>query len=165
MHAGQNVKMMPGAVAACALPMALGLLFTGLILVGGNSNERFMTLPIALCFLFGTPLSAWLACRRLRNIKDPKRLSKWGVNFWAGLKWATLIHLSSALLYTLGFFVVTSLDNDVMATAHENVIFSILFMSGFINAILWCVLTLPFSLLCATIFWRVTKFPEDVSVF
>jgi len=165
MHAGQNVKMMPGAMAACALPMALGLLFTGLILVGGNSNERFMTLPVALCFLCGTPLSAWLACRRLRNIKDSARLKRWGTVFWAGLKWASLVHIAAATLYTISFSVIRLNEMGVVGALGGDELFSITFMSGFINAILWGVLTLPFALLCATIFWRVTKFPEDVSVF
>lgn len=163
MHAGQNVKMMPGAVAACVLPM--GLLFTGLILAGGHSNERFMTLPIALCFLFGTPLSAWLACRRLRNIKDAKRLKRWGTIFWAGLKWSSLVHIGAATLYTISFSVVRLNEMGAVSALGGDELFSIAFMSGFINAMLWGVLTLPFALLCATIFWRVTKFPEDVSVF
>ena len=165
MHAGQTVKMMPGAVAACVLPMGLGLLFTAMLLAGGNRNDLFMSLPVALCFLFGTPLSAWLACGRLRTIEDPARLKRWGVSFWAGLKWSSLVHFFSASIYTFGFLTVTSSDYETMGASGGNEAFSIFFMSGFMNAMLWCVLTLPFALLCSTLFWRVTKFPEDVSVF
>lgn len=161
MHAGKTVKMLPGAVAACALPMGLGLLFTGLLLSGANRSDLVMGLPVALCFLFGTPLSAWLACRRLRKIKDPEKLSHWGISLVAGLKWSTIIHSTSALIYTFGFLVVTSDEYS----GGGNEAFSILFMSGFMNLFLWCFLTLPFALLCSTIFWGVTKFPKDVSVF
>jgi len=165
MHAGQIVKMKPGAVVACALPMGLGLFFTGLLLAGGNQSDLFMSLPVALCFLFGTPLSAWLACRRLRKIANPARLRRWGTVFWAGLKWSSFVHFMSALIYTIGFLVVTSSQYDQVGASGGNEAFSIFFMSGFMNAMLWCILTLPFALLCASIFWRVTKFPQDASVF
>lgn len=67
MHAGQNTDMKRGAMAACVLPMGLGLL--GLLAIGLNgpltydgrdfsNSPNFMTLPIALCFFFGTPLAA-----------------------------------------------------------------------------------------------------------
>lgn len=165
MNARKTVKMIPGALAACALPMGLGFLFTGLLLFGGNRSDLFMGLPVALCFLFGTPLSAWLACAGLRKIDDPARLRRWGTSFMAGLKWSTTIHFMSALIYTVGFLVVTSDQYYSEGASGGNEAFSILIMSGFMNMMLWCLLTLPFALICSSIFWGVTKFPEDVSVF
>jgi len=85
--------------------------------------------------------------------------------FWAGLKWASLVHIAAATLYTISFSVIRLNEMGAGGALGGEELFSILFMSGFINATLWFGLTLPFTLLCATIFWRATKFPEDVSVF
>lgn len=173
MHAGQNTHMKRGAIAACVLPMGLGLL--GLILIGLDSpftydnpyfsnSPHFMTLPIALCFFFGTPLAAWLACRRLRKITSIEKIRLWRTSAWRGLVCASAVQFVACVFYTFlsgKFFIYR--PNEFERTGDE--LFSLLFMSGFINAGLWVILTLPFSLLCATIFWRVTKFPDDTSVF
>ena len=164
-HAGQNTKMWPGAQAACVLPMGLGMLFTLFSLSLGRPGDLFMALPVALCFIFGAPLSAWLACRRLRKIKDVKRLSRWGVSFWAGLLWSSAVHFVAALIYTIGFTILTGQDSLQSGSGDDNEILLILFMAGYMNVLLWCVLTLPFALICASIFWRVTEFPKDATVF
>ena len=165
MKAGQEMKMMPGAVAACFLPVGLGLLFTVFLLSSGSAADLFMTLPISLCFVFGTPLSAWLACRRLRKIDDANRLSRWGTSFWAGLLWSSVVHFAAAFIYTVGFMFWAARDAAINEVPIGEDLFSIFFMSAFINLMLWGVLTLPFALISASVFWRVSKFPKDVSVF
>ena len=162
-HAEHNTKMLPGAVAACVLPVGLGLLFTVGLLSSALHHELFMTLPIALCFVFGAPLSAWLACRRLQRRVDTKRLAPWRTSFAAGLKWSTLVHFGAALIYTIGFAVWVSHEAALSGRGLDEDLFLIGFMSAYINVILWCILTLPFALICSTIFWAVTKFPEDGS--
>lgn len=173
MHTGLNTNMKRGAIAACALPMALG--FLGLIAIGANSpftydgrdfsnSQHFMTLPIALCFVFGTPLAAWLSCLWLRKTASFEKIRRWRTAAWRGLVCASAVHFGACLFYTIlsakFFFGETA---EFQSSGNE--VFSIIFMSAFINAGLWAIITLPFSLLCATIFWRVTKFPDDTSVF
>jgi len=165
MRAGQEIKMLPGAVAACALPVGLGLLATVGLLSSAQPGGFFMTLPVSLCFVFGAPLSAWLACRRLRKIDDPVRLAWWRSSIWAGLLWSSFVHFSAALVYTVVFTIWAARDSGQSWSGMDQDLFGVFFMSGFINIGLWCVLTLPFALICATIFWKVTTFPEDVNVF
>ena len=173
MHAGQNTDMKRGAIAASILPMGLGIL--GLLAIGANSpftydgrdfsnSPHFMTLPVAMCFFFGTPLAAWLSCLWLRKIGPLEKIRRWRASAWRGLTCASAVHLGACLFYTMlsakFFFGETA---GFQSSGNE--LFSIIFMSAFINAGLWVIITLPFSIFCATIFWRVTKFPDDTSVF
>ena len=172
MNAGRETKMLPGAVWACAVPMGLGLISTFFILIDPSSNYpnrnsgdlTIILLPIALCFLFGTPLSAWLACLRLRRVKDLVKLRRWRMSAWWGLVSATAVHFGASLLYSVlaGLFFFPNYDQ---AGTSESDMALIIFMSLMLNGMLWVIITLPLSLICATIFWRVTKFPEDRSVF
>ena len=157
----QDIKMRPEAIAACALPMILGLMFGLLEIFSDGRSDWIITLPLSFCFLFGTPLTAWLVCRHLRKAKDAAIMSRWESCVGAGLLGASTVHVSAALLYTLGFFVPDLIEGRPVL----HYIPSILFISAGINLCLWMVLTLPFTLFCSTIFWRVTKFPSDTDRF
>ena len=152
-----NIKMFPGAAAACALPMTLGLAFSLVETFSGGHIDWLVTLPLSLCFLFGTPAAAWIACRYLRKTENPADLPGWGDCFGAGLLGATAVHASAALLHTilLGTSVVSAPPQDFI---------TILFVAALMHLGLWIIITLPFTLLCATIFWRVTKFLGDTDV-
>ena len=150
--------MWPGAVASCVLPVGLGLIFTGVFMLPAHQSALFMSLPISLCFVFGAPLSAWLACRRLRSIDDLSRLSRWRTSFWAGLMWSSAVHFGAAFLYTIGFMILVTSQGG--SGSDDQIAMTLLFSTN-INLMLWCVLTLPFALTCSTIFWAGTKFPED----
>ena len=176
MNAGRETKMLRGAIWACAIPMGLG--FLGLILTlfslpnnpaftrgqPFSSTGYFFTLPIVLCFIFGTPLAAWLACLRLRRVAELAKLQRWRMPAWWGLLSATAVHFGASLIYTIFAMALFMADSGV-AAAPENDAALLLFMSLMMNTMLWVIITLPLSLICATIFWRVTKFPEDRSVF
>ena len=169
MNAGKETKMLRGAIWACAIPMTFGLISTFFILIDLPPNTRnqsfttspsFYILPIALCFLFGTPLAAWLACLRLKRIKDYEKLRRWRMPAWWGLLSATAVHFVAALFYTIltAGFLFQSYDQGA---GYDQEVSLIIFMSAMLNAMLWVIITLPLSLICATIFWRITKFPKD----
>lgn len=130
---GQTIKMLPGAMAACVLPMVLGLfgavdLFDS---IDGNWRDydavttQIIFLPIIICFVFGIPLAAFLHILFL------------GVMSLIGPSAMGFDQIVSGLGY---MFLVSLLC----------------------NLFLWVFITLPFTLLCATIFWIVTKFPSDI---
>ncbi len=159
MSAGQNTDMLKGAIAACVLPMTLGALGC-FYLVGSGPFTMFgfMLWPIALCFLLGTPVAAWLACRRLKKIEDPKILSLWRKSASSGILAASIVHFIAASGYTL-YFVFTVADTHNGAGL-ANEFFDFLLISLITNIGLFTILTLPFALICATIFWFVTKFKQ-----
>ena len=159
MSAGQNTEMMKGAVAACILPMSLGAL--GCFYLVGSGPFRtfgFMLWPIALCFLLGTPVAAWLACRRLKKIEDPKTLSLWRKSASSGILAALTVHALAASCYSLYFSISTASQNTGAVSFNE--FHELLLVSLIINIGLFTILTLPFALICATIFWFVTKFEQ-----
>lgn len=171
--AGQDTKMLRGAIWACAIPMGIGLISLFFILIDLPPNGRhqnfesslsFILLPIALCFLFGTPLAAWLACLRLRRVKDSAILRRWHMSAWWGLLSATAVHFGASLFYTiLSMFLF--FPNIGTSSPPDNDVVLIIFLSAMLNGMLWVTITLPLSIICATIFWRVTKFPEGRNVF
>lgn len=153
--AGQIINMWPGAMAACALPMLLGLGVTLNVLSSGHRADWIFILPISLCFLFGTPLAAWLACRYLRRSKDPANIFRWGPSLGAGVLGASAVHFSAALFYMVGFIFLVSDKGSHSVRADE--VFTVFLASVVLNLGLWVIVTLPFSLLCASIFYHVTK--------
>ena len=156
-NAVQDIKMLPGAVAACVLPMFLGLAVSVLEIFSTGRTDWIATLPLSFCFLFGTPIAAWLACRHLRKAEDPEDISRWLACFGAGFLGASIVHFSTALLQVIIIGFGTSLGPLEFLT--------ILCAAAMIQLVLWLVITLPFTLLCATIFWWVTKFPSDMDAF
>jgi len=161
MHAGQNTDMRPGAIWACVIPMGLGVLCLATLLRDPifHGSFRYSIFPIS--FLLVAPLSAWLACRRLRRLTDMKQLSRWRSSFFAGLGSTSLVQLIIAAVLTcvlLGAVAIGGLRNG------EDWSY-IIGNSLFFNALIWVNITLPLTAICATIFWRVTKFPDDRSVF
>ena len=159
MSAGQNTEMMKGAVAACILPMSLGALGC-FYLVGSGPFPTFgfMLWPIAQCFLLGTPVAAWLACRRLKKVGDPKILSLWRKSASSGIFAASLVHFIAAGGYTL--YVIFSAADRHNGAGITTEFSGFLLVSLIINIGLFTILTLPFALICATIFWAVTKFEQ-----
>ena len=159
MSAGQNTDMLKGAIAACLLPMTLGALGSFYIIASRTRGGlEFMTMPIALCFLFGTPVAAWLACRRLKKIENPKILSLWRKSASSGVLAALSVHFITATCYSL---YVAIMSSNISGTGATYAAFSeTLLVSLIINIGLFTILTLPFALICATIFWAVTKFAQ-----
>lgn len=179
MHAGQNTKMKRGAIWACAIPVGLGVI--GAILLGmylmqvvpsgaGIMENILVTVPIIGCFIFGAPLSAWLACRSLAKINDANRLSRWWASVVRGLLSASLVHLIWSGLYIAGFVIIIATSDPISWNSLQDnpglgTMPAIILGFVIMDLILWIIITLPLSLLCATIFWKVTKFPDDTNVF
>lgn len=164
MMAGQNTNMMQGAIWACILPMGLGVLG---LLYSLNSIAPFqgwIILPIVVCFIFGTPLTAWLSCRRLSKIEDAGRLSRWPTSASVGVYYAGLIHLVSAFMYTL-VFAIASIGLTESGGVYIGNIGEVMMVSAMINLPLYIIVTLPLSIVCATIFWTTTDFPKGTAVF
>jgi len=171
MKAGQNTKMLRGAVWACVLPVSLGLLALFFTITDDDDASFYAFVTIALCIIFGSMLVAWLACRRLKRINDHNRLKRWKTSAKTFLFCASCVHLIIAIIS--GIIVALILDS------REGPVFTVTgpdfsdrshFLNFFLwheirNVILWVLLTIPLSLICATVFWRVTKFPDDTSVF
>jgi len=162
MTLGQKTQMFRGAAWACALPVSLGLIILLFVLIDPNELSLILLLPISLCFIFATPLTTWLACRSLKRRDDAKYLSRWGSSFRAFFGYASLVQILTAGLYTAGFLIWAS---AFFGSELETEVLTILGIALYLNFLIWVVVILPLSLLCATIFWRVTKFPEDTSVF
>jgi hypothetical protein len=162
--AGQQINMVPGAIAACALPMSMGVLGLYFSFQPAEQYQLILTLPIVLCFIFGTPLTAWLACRYLSKIEDAGHLSRWITSVFSGAKYASLVHLFSATLYTLGV-AVWLMGISGVGAVHIKDAGEIVTASIMINIPLWICVTIPLSLICSTLFWVCTTFLEDRNVF
>lgn len=179
MQAGRETKMLRGAMWACAIPIIFGLGFVYLAVEMAVGHTRqtpilMMISPVAypaLCLLLLSPLTAWLSCGWLRRIDDPAKLSQWRISFVTALVIATGLQL----LMTLGYGVFLDYQlKALFASASEE--FGVNFYaqedvpsgyssSAIYNAVLWIVLTAPLCAAGASIFQRVTKFPEDRTVF
>lgn len=150
-----------GVVAACILPVSLGVMGLFEALDSGNNYDEIeyhIFLPIVLCFTFGTPIAAGLACRQLRHNHGPY---DWRECLGAGVGAASAVHFLAVLLHILilsGFAAGTQGFSEKITFA-----FMMLMISGLINIFLWAFVTLPFSLFCATVFRGVTKFLDGVS--
>lgn len=169
----QSTNMRAGAIWACALPITLGVI--GIILLIPTVSPLpwgkafigplyFIILPILACFSLGSPLAAWLACRQLHKISDVEKIWWWQTSAWQGLKAATWVHFIAALFYSLAFAIYFLLESKTPGS-NLSQFATLLLTSAMINLCLWVIITLPLSLVCATIFWRVAKLPEDTSVF
>ena len=173
MHAGKETIMKPGANWAFAFPASLGLVTLLLSQFAPIFKDLSYLSLFAGYFIFGSALSAWLATRRLKRIESLEKLKRWRTSFTAGLVAASSVHLvSTLLLLAFQLLLVYFLKNSdagfggiFNATYDADYILSMLVVLSSACLILWFIITLPLSLICATIFWRVTKFPEDVSVF
>ena len=171
MHAGQNTKMKPGAVRACVITVGVGSIISSILLIGplqrllsyefdwpsilfvGRYYASFAFVPP-----LAIPLAMWAACRSLAKIESLDVITRWRSAAGRIVLAAVIFHfLLVALFEYLNY--LASPNKDLLEI--EPIIVSWMFKS----LIRWLFITLPLSLICATIFWRVTKFPEDVSVF
>jgi len=168
-----EIKILPSATVACLMPMMLGAFVLAIMLqniavfqTGRSFSESpyFMSLPIALCFLFGTPLAAITACVRLGNIRNLGNRRLWQRVTQLGVQSATSVHIWSALIYTiiaLMFFFPDGGTPEGLAIQWIGV----LIISAIINALLWAIITLPCSLFCTTLFWLAVKSSTEKWVF
>jgi len=174
MNAGQNTKMLRGAIWACVIPVGLGLIGLGFTIFDLMFYEQkkfivrthhFFTRPVVLSFILGTPLAAWIACRHLRTINSAEKLSRWRRSPFEGLVGATLAHFGAVCLYVICVWLFVDLTGGGYDMSQRDVgVLEIGFKMLTFNTVLWLFITLPLSLICATIFWRVTKFPDDPTV-
>jgi len=181
MHAGQTTKMKRAAVWACAIPVGLGisllpllLLFLPRLLHGRDSETEiqfwFVVAGLmALGLSLSAPLSAWLACRNLAKVEDIYELRRWKTSAVRAARSASLVHAGATILFTtiiccVMIFVAGGIDGTVDDKYLLLVLFNIVLFAALYNIALWIVFTLPFSLICATIFWKITKFPSDINV-
>jgi len=170
--------MLRGAIWACAIPVGLGVIAMIMMFitmaplisrgVAIHDNSLIGIAPIIACFIFGTPLTAWLACRSLAKISSADRLSNWKSSASRGFLNASLVHFIWASLYTIGVaFVMLKSQQSFFPDVDQG--FSMMggiFVTALVmNLMAWVIITLPLSLLCATVFWKVTKFPADTDVF
>lgn len=170
MHAGKQVKMQRGAFWACAIPVGLGLV--GLIIILMAALHRLslevndpdldlgllMISPIVALFILGPPLAAYLTGRSLTKITSAEKLSRWRSSAGRGVLFGALIHVVWAILYTIG-------AKSISTSAEYDDWLVVIGVSVILNIGVWCLVILPLSLICATIFWRVTAFPKNTSVF
>jgi len=168
MHAGQNTKMKRGAVWACAIPMGLGVIAVILFVTGvvqwtpNRGGTYWRNLPPEWVLAYGLilvpPLSAWLACRSLAKIESVERISRWRSSAVRVLLSATFVQFLLTALYNFGLYVF-SVNRAILVV--EPII-----VGWLVKNLICCLLiTLPLSLLCATIFWKAAKFPADTNVF
>ena len=175
MEALQNTEMRRGAIWASAIPVgigAVGLVFLFWLVMpnalDGEFHGEFILIffPIIACFLFGAPLSVWLACRSLMKINSVEKRAQWRSFAGRLICAASGVHLVSAFFYTVGAVIINEkaissalyIGDDISSLA-------MIVVSAVMNVGIWIIITLPLSLISATIFWKVTKFPEDASVF
>lgn len=147
--------MWRGAIAACLLPILLGLWMLIAHINAVNSKDDWFALPIILCFIFGTPIAAWLACRTIQKGKYPDFMSEWALACLAAFRGATIIHFWAALIHTTGNMIFSSNAAPVWVGVTEfvpNVLLVIV-----LQLLLWILITLPLSFICGTIYWGVTK--------
>jgi len=169
MHAGQNTKMLRGAIWAFALPASLGLSAFLFFQIEPILAHLSLFSVFAIYFILGSALSAWLATRRLKRIERLEKLKRWRTSFIAGLTAGSLIHLvSTFLLIAFQLVTIYSLKNsddgfglNYNAVYNSERVLSILANLSSASLYFWFIVTLPLSLICATIFWRVTKFQEN----
>jgi len=162
--AGQKTDMRRGAIAACALPMGLGSISMVFVLIQPTYYGPLSFLAFSICFLVVAPISAWLACRHLKRQTNAKRLSNWRTSFFAGLRASSLVQFIITGLCVVVFGVTVIMDG----AGSGNLLNDLGFVIGLpliYTGMIWLFITLPLSLICSTIFWRVTKFPKDTSVF
>ncbi len=110
MNAVEETKMIRGAFWACALPVGLGvfgltftLIFDPSFRTGRSFSDsmHFFTFPVVLCFIFGTPLAAWLAYFRLKRVFNLEKRESWESAVGAALHSASSVHFWAALIYTI----------------------------------------------------------------
>ena len=153
---GELPSMFWAAFFACLVPISLG--FLGLVLsaiptvfIRAVFQDFMFTVPISLCFAFGTPIVAWLSCRALRRraaLQNAAPSNKVGFQFlevWpAALKYSFYVHAAA-------FFTHLLLLNAVLKGGLYGFALFLMF-GGLLNLILFLVITLPFSVFCAAIF-------------
>ena len=177
MHAGRQTQMRRGAIWACVIPVGLGLIalvITAIFLRDFAATKGVGVMGVALasfgiisCFIFGTPLAAWIACRSLAKIEPAEKLSRWRSSAVRGLWSASLVQFVWASFYTFGLIADSSgnVTLDFSVDYGAAWVLRQFMASMWLNVFVWILITLPLSLICATIFWRVTKFPSDTNVF
>ena len=149
-----NMDMWRGAIAACILPVLLGLYMFIAHMTSVNANDYWFTLPIIMCFIFGTPIAAVLACRTIRKAKYPDHVSDWGLACLTGLRGATIIHFWAALIHTTGNMLFGYKSVPEVGGLTEFVPNFLLVIT--LQLLIWVIVTLPLSFMCGTIFWAVT---------
>lgn len=151
MTSKKNVNMWPGAIAASALPMAIGLYVMLSHAAFEDSSDWEALMPIALCFVFGTPISAWLACRSL-NKQDTV---EWERSVSAAISWAGIVHFVAGVIIPLVWVLVSLLVDPVRSGVTFILGTTMVLVVAY--SILWLFITLPFSIFCGSVFWAVTK--------
>lgn len=175
MQAGREVKLRRGAIWACAIPMALGLINILFLVFNPPQDEGVLLAFSIMVGLYFTvvlicipPLAAFLTGLRLRRINDSYKLKQWRTCFQWGLLNATLIHFLITIIFTVFFVGVShhiylkSVFNPLELRRLGILHFE---ASVFISLKTWIFLTLPLTAIGATIFDRITKFPSDRTVF
>ena len=183
MQAGREVKLRRGALWACALPAVLGGLYGVFATIEFLNNERevyimrafefLVVMNLVLCLICIPALAAWLTGFCLRRIDDPNKLGRWRTCFGRALLCVTTVQFIAAIIFAA--LLSTTFDQiyAILAETHEKagnpprtrseinpIIFS---MKTHLR--MWIALTLPLTVIGATIFHRVTKFPSDRTVF
>ncbi len=167
METDHDTRMIRGAIAACILPMMLGFIGLGFIIYDLMVYEQYkylvrshhyVTRPTVACFILGTPLAAWMACRRLKKIDSQIKRGLWRSSAISGMLSATVVHIGAVLIFCVCLALFVDLTGGGYNSSQADVGFvEITFEMLVFNLIPWVIITVPLSLLCATIFWRVTR--------
>jgi len=153
-HATQVVlpPMFWPAVCASVLPMTLGIIGLYFCFVPTDIGREFyheyiFSIPIALCFTFGTPIVAWLSCRGLAERVKAKNHApiKFISAAFQAVKNSFFVHL-------IAFLIHVTLISIFPDWAGPTLFFDALIIGGLINLVLYAIVTLPLSIFCAAIF-------------
>ena len=145
-------SMFWSAAGACLVPIAVGLIGLYFCLVptelGANLYQDYLiSLPIMTCFVLGTPIVAWLSCRRLaRNasLGQGDVFKVYGI--WpSALKYSFYVH-------AIGFFITLIAFSVLSGEGFLDVFGVGLIWGGIINAVLFVIITSPLSFFCSAIF-------------
>jgi len=128
-----------GAFYVAIIPVVMGL-----IVLSGFAKQEFdydqaLHLPLAVAFIFGTPVVAWLT---QDAVKSRGAVTYWDI-FEIGLTRATILQTFFGIVFLI-FYVTLATDKVPVSQ---------MFSTGLMmQTILWGVVTLPLSLVCAVIF-------------
>jgi hypothetical protein len=126
-----------GGLASCAIPIIIGIWIWQTM---PTRTDKILLMPIALTFVFGSVVAAWLGCFKV-YLDNDNGFAEPLVFVRIGVKSATLVHVGAGILHL--FIIGNGTLEDIM----------LLLTIGFIiHIFLWVLITLPLSMLCGWVF-------------
>lgn len=128
-----------GAFYAAILPCLIGLMVLSGVVRQEFDFDKALNLPLALAFIVGTPVCAWLTQDAVRQRPS---VTYWEI-FEIGLLRATILQTFFGLVFLIYYGIILGEESTLRD----------LFSTGLlVQTILWAIVTLPLSMVCAVIF-------------